>query len=171
MATTTISYWVLIFKTGTGKITLRSQIAAFTTTQISHSSATLRKKAVSKESDALQILSDIRAHDLLTAVIPEESHRGAHDFLGYAMSPDHPPDLAVLIDCYSVEKDGHWVTDGLVRPLWESTIDRTDIAQLILHGVQLLSFVASEDSSYTLSFKVTGGDKLTLGPGSNQLPF
>jgi hypothetical protein len=161
-----VKYWVLIYvpnDTNTNYF-----VAGFTTERVSFGPTTLKGQLPAADDQVLQSLNEIRAHDTFAAIVPEEfSPEFAHKIVNYATSAQHNPNIGIAIRVYSEDTSVSYNVD-FDNPLplsQKTTLKHHAIATLKLFKCKFQAFTAAtDDETYTVSFSVTAGDKLILGP-------
>jgi len=142
-------------------------VASFTTERVSFGLTTLKGQLPEADDQVLRSLNEIRAHDAFAALVPAEfGAHFAHRILNYATSERHNANVGIAIRVYSEDKSVSYTVDfNNSAPLSEkTTLKHHAIATLKLFKCKFQTFTATDDETYTLSFKVTAGDKLILGP-------
>lgn len=142
-------------------------VAGFTTHRVSFGPTTLKGQLPAADDQVLQSLNQIRAHDTFAAIVPEEfSPQFAHKIVNYANSERHNANIGIAIRVYSEDTSVSYNVD-FDNPLplsQKKTLKHHAIATLKLFKCKFQTFTATDDETYTVSFKVTAGDKLILGP-------
>jgi hypothetical protein len=142
-------------------------VAGFTTERVSSALTTLKGPPPGPDDQVLRSLNEIRAHDAFAAIVPAEfSPHFAHQILNYATSERHNANIGIAIRVYSEDTSVSYnVNFDNPLPLSEkTTLKHHAIATLKLFKCKLQTFAAADRETYTITFKVTAGDKLILGP-------
>ena len=142
-------------------------VAGFTTERVSFALTTLKGQVPDSDDKVLRSLNEIRTHDAFAALVPSEfSAHFAHQMLNYATSERHNSNIGIAIRVYSENTSVSYNVDfNNPVPLSEkTTLKHHAIATLKLFKCKFQTFTASDRETYTISFKVTAGDKLILGP-------
>jgi hypothetical protein len=142
-------------------------VAGFTMRRVSSGLTALNGQLPGADDQVLRSLNEIRAHDLFAAIVPAEfSPQFAHQIVNYATSERHNANIGIAIRVYSEDTSASYNVDfDNPLPLSEkTTLKHHAIATLKLFKCKFQNFTAAADETYTVSFKVTAGDKLILGP-------
>jgi len=142
-------------------------VAGFTTERVSSALTTLKGQIPEADDQVLRSLHEISTHDAFAALVPEEfSAYFAHKIINYATSERHNANIGIAIRVYREDTSVSYNVDfNNPLPLSEkTTIKHHAIATLKLFKCKFQTLTAAEGQTYTVSFKVTAGDKLTLGP-------
>ena len=142
-------------------------VDGFTTERVSFALTTLKGQLPAADDQVVRSLNEIRAHDAFAAIVPAEfSPHFAHKLINYATSEPHHPNIGIAIRVYREDTSVSYNVDfNNPLPLSEkTTLKHHAIATLKLFKCKFQTLTATEDETYTVSFKVTAGDKLILGP-------
>jgi len=142
-------------------------VAGFTTERVSSGLTELKGPLPGADDQVLRSLNEIRAHDAFAAIVPEKfSPHFAHQILNYATSERHNANIGIAIRVYREDTSVSYNVDfDNPLPLSEkTTLKHHAIATLKLFKCKFQNFAAAAGETYTVSFKVTAGDKLILGP-------